>query len=82
MLMKQDLRGSHDLEEPGHVRDQNLRIVRNGDHIRLSILGMVCPRKGEFFVIETCHCDTDVFQVFLNEAAKASVPQKNGCLMA
>jgi transposase len=25
------------------------RSVRNGDHIRLNILGLVCPRTGEFF---------------------------------
>lgn len=52
------------------------RVVHNGDHIRLSILGMVCPRKGEFFAIEASHCDRDVFQVFLNEAATSITPTK------
>jgi hypothetical protein len=27
------------------------RVVHNGDHIRLNILGTVCPRTGEFFAI-------------------------------
>ena len=52
------------------------RDVRNGDHVRLSILGTVCPRTGEFFAIEASHCDTDVFQAFLDEAARAISPSR------
>ena len=50
------------------------KVVHNGDHIRLSILGTVCPRTGDFFAIEASHCDTDVFQAFLDEAATSITP--------
>jgi transposase len=52
------------------------RVTHNGDHIRLTILGTVCPRTGEFFAIEASHCDTDVFQVFLDEAAGSITPTR------
>jgi transposase len=51
------------------IKGSKPRVVHNGDHVRLNILGTVCPRTGEFFAIEASHCDTDVFQVFLDEAA-------------
>jgi transposase len=51
-------------------------IVHNGDHIRLTMLGTVCPRTGELFAIEASHCDIEVFQAFLNEAAKTIVPSR------
>jgi transposase len=51
-------------------------VVHNGDHIRLNILGTVCPRTGEFFAIEASHCDTDVFQAFLDEAAHSLIPTR------
>jgi transposase len=57
------------------------RVVHNGDHIRLNILGAVCPRTGEFFVIEASHCDTDVFQVFLDEAARSITPGRKRNLL-
>lgn len=44
------------------------RITKNGDHLRMNVMGMICPRTGEFFAIETSHSDTDTFQVFLKEA--------------
>lgn len=50
------------------------RSVKNGDHVRLSVLGMVCPRTGEFLAIEASHCDTEVFQAFLDEAARSITP--------
>jgi len=52
------------------------RAVHNGDHIRLNIVGAVCPRTGEFFAIEASHCDTDVFQVFLDEAVQLITPSR------
>ena len=48
----------------------------NGDHVRLNILGTVCPRTGEFFAVEASHCDTEVFQVFLDEAARSVTPTR------
>lgn len=52
------------------------RSVKNGDHVRLSVLGMVCPRQGEFFAIEASHCDTEIFQTFLDEAARTIRPTR------
>lgn len=51
-------------------------VVHNGDHIRMSITGIVCPRTGEFFGIETPYSDTEVFQIFLNEASNHIKPQR------
>lgn len=57
------------------------RIVHNGDHVRLNILGTVCPRTGEFFAIEASHCDTEVFQAFLDEAARSLAPPRKRNLL-
>lgn len=57
------------------------RVVHNGDHLRLNILGTVCPRTGEFFAIEASHCDTDVFQAFLDEAARSIIPTRKRNLL-
>ena len=58
------------------IKGSKPRIVHNGDHVRLSILGTVCPRTGEFFALEASHCDTDVFQAFLDEAALSITPTR------
>ena len=57
------------------------KVVHNGDHIRLSILGTVCPRMGEFFAIEASHCDTDVFQAFLDEAGRSITPTRKRTIL-
>jgi transposase len=49
-------------------KGQKGRVTRNGDHLRMNVCGMVCPRTGEFFALETTHSDGDTFQVFLREA--------------
>jgi len=46
------------------------RVTKNGDHLRMNVMGMVCPRTGEFFAIETSHSDSETFQAFLDEASK------------
>jgi transposase len=46
------------------------RITKNGDHVRMNVMGMVCPRTGEFFAIEASHSDSDTFQAFLDEAGR------------
>lgn len=46
------------------------RVTKNGDHLRMNVLGMICPRSGEFFAIEASHSDAEIFQAFLDEAAK------------
>jgi len=44
------------------------RVTKNGDHLRMNVMGIICPRTGEFFALETSHSDTETFQVFLEEA--------------
>jgi len=44
------------------------RVTKNGDHLRMNVMGMICPRTGEFFAIETSHSDAETFQAFLDEA--------------
>ena len=58
------------------IKGTRQNVVHNGDHIRLTILGAVCPRTGEFFGIEASHCDTDVFQAFLDETAQSVIPTR------
>jgi transposase len=58
------------------IKGTRPRVVHNGDHIRLNILGCVCPRTGDFFAIEASHCDADVFQAFLDETAKTITPTR------
>ena len=58
------------------IKGSRPTVVHNGDHIRLTILGCVCPRSGDFFAIEASHCDTDVFQVFLDEASESIIPTR------
>lgn len=48
-----------------------------GDHIRQNVIGAVAPQSGELFSLIVDGVDTDVFQFFLDEMAKA-VPRKEG----
>ena len=58
------------------------KVVKNGDHLRMNVMGMVCPRAGEFFALETSHLDTDTFQAFLMEASESiSFPRKRNILI-
>jgi len=57
------------------------RVTKNGDHIRMNVIGMVCPRTGEFFAIETSHSDSDTFQAFLDEASKFIDFQRTGNIL-
>ncbi|MBF0569012.1 MAG: IS630 family transposase [Nitrospirae bacterium] len=52
------------------------RVVHNGDHIRMNLVGTVCPRMGEFFAIEASNVDSDMFQLFLDETNKCITPQR------
>jgi transposase len=51
-------------------KGQKGKVTRNGDHIRMNVSGMVCPRTGQFFALELSHSDGEMFQVFLDEANK------------
>jgi putative transposase len=46
-------------------------ITKNGDHLRTNVCGMICPRNGEAFMLEFSHNDTEIFQLFLDEANRA-----------
>lgn len=48
-----------------------------GDHIRQNVIGFVAPQTGAFFSLIVDGVDTDVFQFFLDEMAKA-IPPKAG----
>lgn len=43
-------------------------VTRNGDHIRMNVSGMVCPRTGQFFALILPHSDGEMFQILLDEA--------------
>jgi len=46
-----------------------------GDHIRQNVIGAVAPQSGQFFSIIVDGVDTDVFQVFLDQLARAIAPK-------
>lgn len=48
-----------------------------GDHVRQNVIGAVCPQSGQLFSLVVDGVDTDVFQVFLDELAKA-IPKAEG----
>jgi transposase len=48
-----------------------------GDHLRQNVIGAVAPQSGALFSLIVDGVDTDVFQFFLDEMAKA-VPRKEG----
>ncbi len=48
-----------------------------GDHIRQNVIGAVAPQSGALFSLIVDGVDTDVFQVFLDQMAKA-IPKKPG----
>lgn len=45
-----------------------IRVPHNGDHIRMNVMGMICPRTGVFYGLEFSHSDTEVFQCYLEHA--------------
>jgi transposase len=53
-------------------RGSNPRIPYSGSHIRRNIIGAVNPKTGQLSSLVFSHCDTDVFQAFLDILAKES----------
>ena len=51
-------------------KGRKTRVTKNGGHLRMNVIGMVCPRTGQFFAIEASHSDSVTFQAFLDEAEK------------
>ena len=64
------LKESLDPEGVGTKKGKRPEQQKNGDHLRMNVIGMVCPRTGQFFAIEASHSDTELFQAFLDEANK------------
>ena len=52
-------------------KGRKTRVTKNGGHLRINVIGMVCPRSGEFFAIEASHSDSATDQAFLDEADKS-----------
>lgn len=46
------------------------KVGHHGEHIRMNITGMICPRTGIFYALEFSHSDTQIFQCFLDHANK------------
>ena len=44
--------------------------------MRRTVIGAVQPDSGKFFSAMFCHCNTDVFQVWLNEFALDHPPEE------
>lgn len=59
--------------QPGQPRT----VPHLGDHIRQNVVGAVCPKTGALFSLIVDSMDTEVFQIYLDELARA-VPKKEG----
>jgi transposase len=57
-------------------KGRKTRITKNGGHLRMNVIGMVCPRTGQFFAIEASHSDSATYQAFLDEANKTITFQR------
>ena len=52
------------------VKGEKCHLARSCHHIRSSVSGLICPRTGEFYALELPYSDTELFQLFLDEANK------------
>lgn len=59
--------------QPGKART----VPYLGDHIRENVIGAIAPQSGALFSLVFDGVDSDVFQFFLDEMAKA-IPKKEG----
>jgi hypothetical protein len=50
------------------IKGNKIRQPYSGAHLRMNVMGMVMPREGAFYALEVSHCDTEVFQIFLDHA--------------
>jgi len=57
-------------------KGRKTRVTKNGGHLRMNVIGMVCPRSGEFFAIEASQSDSVTYQAFLDEADRQIVFQR------
>lgn len=49
-------------------KGEKSRVGYRGEHVRMNVTGMICPRTGEFYALEFTHSDSVVFQTFLDHA--------------
>ena len=49
-------------------KGEKITVPYYGEHLRMNITGMVCPRSGQFYALEFTHTDSIVFQTFLDHA--------------
>jgi transposase len=56
-------------------RGNKANIPYNGKHIRMNILGAVCPSTGGLFTLVFDYCDAISFQKFIDELAKDTLEQ-------
>lgn len=59
--------------QPGKPRT----VPHLGDHIRQNVVGAVCPKNGALFSLIVDSMDAEIFQIYLDELAKA-VPKIDG----
>ena len=62
-------------------KGRKTRVTRNGGHLRINVIDMVCPRSAEFFAIEPSHSDSATYQAFLDEADKSILFQRTTNIM-
>ena len=58
-----------------------VRVTRNGDHVRMNVTGMVCPRTGQFYALEFSHSDAVILQTFLEHANRDLVLERRRNLL-
>jgi hypothetical protein len=51
-------------------KGRKTRVTGNGGHLRMNVIGMVCPRSAELFAIEASHSHSATYQAFLDQADK------------
>lgn len=56
-------------------KSDRIKTPYHGKHLRQSVLGAVCPASGQCSAIIFEHCDTEVFQLFLDTLAAAAPAQ-------
>lgn len=57
-------------------KGEKTRVTKNGDHVRMNVSGMICPRTGEAFMLEFSHSDRVIFQAFLDEAGTHAATER------
>jgi transposase len=45
---------------------EKARVSYKGTHIRMNVIGLICPQTGEFYALEFSHIDSEIFQIFLD----------------